>query len=411
MSAASVRSVDFGWLNRRPLSDLLAVLDADGEEARVNGGAVRDALLGLAPGDVDVATTATPDEVTRRVEAAGWKAVPTGVAHGTVTVVIEGRPFEVTTLRRDVSTDGRRAVVAFTRDWAEDARRRDLTINGLFLDRAGEVHDHVGGRADLEAGRVRFIGSARDRIREDFLRTLRFFRFHARFGTGEPDVEGFSAAVAEREGLRKLSGERVRAELMKLLVAPRAAETVRAMAGAGLLGPLVGGVPRPSRLARLAALDGAAPDPLLRLAALFHFVREDAERLKTRLRMSNAEARRLEGIGDMTPAPRPGSEDAARAVLYRLGPQTFRDRTRLAWADARASADDAAWRELVALPDRWTAPKPPVSAADLMARGVEPGPALGAALKAFERDWIAAGFLMAEKEVEALMMKSLEVAR
>lgn len=384
---------DLGWLKARPLADLLAALDCDGEEARVNGGAVRDALLGQPPGDVDIATTALPDEVAARVERRGWKAAPTGLAHGTLTVVIDGAPFEVTTLRRDVATDGRRATVAFTRDWAEDASRRDLTINGLYLDREGRIHDHVGGLADLSARRVRFIGSARERIREDYLRTLRFFRFHARFSAGDIDAEGFSAAVAERGGLGSLSAERVRAELLKLLVAPRAVETVAAMAGAGLFAPLIGGVPRPSRLGRLAMLDAGSPDALLRLAGLNQSVAEDAERLKTRLRLSRAEAARLAAIGDAAPAPDPaGGEETARRLLYRIGPGPFRDRALLAWADSGAAPDDAAWRDVASLPERWPIPSFPIRAADLQARGFGPGPELGKALKAIEERWIAAGF-------------------
>ncbi|WP_020179308.1 CCA tRNA nucleotidyltransferase [Methylopila sp. M107] len=404
MTAAAVRLADADWLKRRPLANLLAAFDSDGEEARVTGGAVRDALLGIAVGEIDIATTATPDETTRRAEAAGWKAVPTGVDHGTVTVVVEGEPFEVTTLRRDVETDGRRAVVAFTRDWAEDAQRRDLTINGLTLDRRGTVHDTVGGIADLRAGKVRFIGSARERIREDFLRTLRFFRFHARFGAGPLDAEGFSAAVAEREGLRRLSAERVRAELLKLLVAARAPETVAAMAGAGLFAPLVGGVPRVSRLARLAALDGAAPDALLRLSALLQATREDAERLKARLRLSNAESARLAAIGDLTPPLRPEiGEQGARVALHRLGAHAYADRVRLAWAGSGAAADDGAWSAMLTLPERWSVPKPPVTAATIKARGVAEGPAIGAALRAIEAAWVAAGFPDAKDEIEAIV--------
>lgn len=394
---------DLGWLKARPLADLLEALDRDGEEARVNGGAVRDALLGLEPGDIDVATTAVPEEVTARATRLGWKTVPTGLAHGTVTVVIEGEPFEVTTLRRDVETDGRRAVVAFTRDWAEDARRRDLTINGLYLDRAGKVHDHVGGLADLAEGRVRFVGSARARIREDFLRTLRFFRFHARFARGGVDPEGFSAAIQEREGLGGLSAERVRSEILKLLVAPRAVETVALMAGAGLFAPLVGGVPRPSRLKKLAAIDAPEPDGLLRLAALFQMVAEDADRLKTRLRLSRREAARLDAIGDNTPMLDPSlDEQAAKSAVYTLGPQAFSDRARLAWADRGAGAEDAGWAALARLPDTWRAPKFPIAAADMLERGLAAGPGLGRALRRAEADWIAAGFPLDRDDVAAI---------
>lgn len=381
------------WLRAPPLADLLGALDCDGEQARVNGGAVRDALLGRTPGDVDIATTATPDVTARRAEARGWKVAPTGIEHGTVTVVIGGHPFEVTTLRRDVKTDGRRAVVAFTRDWAEDARRRDLTINGLFLDRDGVVHDHVGGLADLAAGRVRFIGDARARIREDYLRTLRFFRFHAGFARGPIDPEGFSAAVAERAGLGLLSAERVKTELFKLLVAPRAAETVAAFAHAGLLAPLTGGVPRLARLGRLVALDAAAPDALLRLAALLHVVVEDADRLRARLRLSNQEAKRLAALGDLVPRLHPAKgEAAARCMLHRLGAGAYRDRVRLAWADAAAAPDDAGWAGLLALPERWTPPAFPLAAAELMRRGVAPGPEIGRMLREAEEAWIAADF-------------------
>lgn len=404
MSEAVARLDRVPWLRARPLSDLLAVLDADGEEARIAGGAVRDAVLGVPIGDVDVATTALPAETIRRAEAAGWKVAPTGLAHGTVTVVVEGRPFEVTSLRRDVETDGRRAVVAFSRDWAEDAARRDLTINGLYLSRDGVVHDHVGGLADIARRRVRFIGDARARIREDFLRTLRFFRFHARFAEGPPDEEGFSAAIAERAGLATLSAERVRAELLKLLVAARAPETVAEMAGAGLFEPLVGGVPRPSRLGRLATIDAEAPDAVLRLAGLFQVTAEDAERLKIRLRLSKAEAARLAAIGDMTPRLHPAmGEGAAKAALYRLGPQAFRDRARLGWADA--GAEDG-WAELAALPERWRAPKFPVSAADLMALGVEAGPEIGRRLKALKARWLAEGLPTGRAEIDALIEPS-----
>lgn len=392
MTSETFELRDAGWLKGRPLADLLAALDRDGEEARVNGGAVRDALLGIAPLDVDIATTAAPEETVRRVEAAGWKAVPTGLAHGTVTAVVDGRPFEVTTLRRDVETDGRRAIVAFTRDWAEDAVRRDLTINGLYLSRDGRVHDHVGGLEDLRAGRVRFIGSARDRIREDYLRTLRFFRFHARFAKGGIDPEGFAAAIAERDGLARLSAERVRAELLKLLVAPRAVETVAVMAGAGLFAPLIGGVPRPSRLARLAPLDADPPDALLRLAAVNQAVREDAERLKSKLRLSRREADRLTAIGDGGgPGPADG-EQLARRALYRLGRETFNDRLTLAWADSGASPADAGWRSLLALADRWTPPKFPVTARELLALGTPEGPLVGESLRRLEELWLLGDF-------------------
>jgi poly(A) polymerase len=281
--------IEAPWLTEEPLARLLAVLDGDGEEARAIGGAVRNALLGQPPGDIDVATTALPQEVIRRAEAAGFKTAPTGIEHGTVTVIIAGRPIEVTTLRQDVETFGRKATVHFGRDWKADAERRDFTINALSVMRDGTVIDLVGGAADIAARRVRFIGDAAQRIREDYLRILRFFRFHAAYGAGRPDREGLRAAIALRGGLERLSRERIRMELMKLLVAPGAAPTLELMADAGLIEPIVG-VPIVAHVSKLAAIEeriGLTPDPVLRLGALAVHVPDDAERLAERLRLSN----------------------------------------------------------------------------------------------------------------------------
>ena len=388
---------DAAWLTGGPLPRLLCVLDRDGEEARVVGGAVRNALLGLPVGEIDVATTATPDEVMRRVEAAAFKPVPTGIEHGTVTVVIDKAPFEVTTLRRDVETDGRHAKVAFGRDWKADAERRDFTINALSAARDGAVYDYVGGLADLEARRVRFIGDPQKRIEEDYLRILRFFRFHAAYGTSDhPDREGLAACIAGREGLDRLSRERVRMEIMKLVVAPHAVPTLISMADAGLLLRALGGVSYLGSFENMAKVEvaiGAAPDAVQRLAALAVMVAEDAERLSQKLRVANAEQGRLlsmaEGWRRIAPAV---SEQAARALLYRLGPQAFTDHALLGWARSQASANDAAWRALATLPTRWTAPVFPLKAADFIKRGVEKGPALGEAMRVAEAAWIAAGF-------------------
>src|SRR5215813_8539851 len=227
---------DVAWLTSGGLPQLLAVLDRDGEEARAVGGAVRNALLGVPVLEVDVATTAVPQEVVRRVTAAGFKAVPTGIEHGTVTVVVDKHPFEVTTLRKDVETYGRRAKVEFGRDWIADAERRDFTINALSATRDGSIYDYTGGLEDLDQRRVRFIGDPGKRIAEDYLRILRFFRFHAAYGTSEhPDAEGLAACIAGREGLDQLSRERVRMEMLKLVVAPHAVPTLIAMADSALL--------------------------------------------------------------------------------------------------------------------------------------------------------------------------------
>jgi tRNA nucleotidyltransferase/poly(A) polymerase len=384
------------WLTQGSLPRLLAVLSGEGEEARVVGGAVRNTLMKLPPGDTDIATTATPEEVIRRVTTAGFKAVPTGVEHGTVTVVAAGTPFEVTTLRVDVETFGRKANVRFGRDWNADAERRDFTINALSVTPDGTVYDYVGGLADLEARRVRFIGDPALRIAEDYLRILRFFRFHAAYGEGEPDAAGLQACIAGRGGLEQLSRERVRMELLKLLVAKGAVPALTAMAEAGLLLSISGGVPLITDVEHMAEIEaalGLAPDPIRRLAALNVFIVEDAARLWQRLRLTNAEHERLASMGDGWWRVSPeGGEAAARVWLYRLGPRHFPDRVLLAWARAAAKPGDDAWRRLATLPQRWTAPAFPLKAADFMQRGVAKGPALGAALRAAEEAWIAADF-------------------
>ncbi len=396
---------DADWLAAGEVARLLAVLGRDGEEARVIGGAVRNALLHLPVTEIDVATTALPDEVMRRVEAAGWKAVPTGIEHGTVTVVIDGRPFEVTTLREDVETFGRKARVAFGRDWLADARRRDLTINALSLAADGTIHDYVGGLADIAARRVRFIGDPQTRIAEDYLRILRFFRFHAWYGKGAPDAAGLHACIVARDGLEMLSRERVRVELLKLMLAPHAAPTLAAMAETGLLVRVLGGVPYLAsfeNMAKLEAATGSAPDATRRLGALAVAVKEDAERLALRLRLANAEAERLAALDTWWRVSPATEAQAAHAALYRFGPQSFVDRVLLAWAHSEAGAADSAWRDLVTLPRRWTVPEFPLRAADFAGRGVPAGPAMGAALRAAKEAWIAADFPTARADIEAI---------
>lgn len=390
------RLADAAWLTDGPLARVLDILDRDGEEARAVGGAVRNALMGLPVGEIDVATTALPHEVMHRAKQAGIRTVPTGIDHGTVTLLFNGQPFEVTTLREDVETYGRKAKVAFGRDWKRDAERRDFTMNALSASRDGVVHDYVGGLADLNARHVRFIGDAASRIEEDYLRILRFFRFHAAYGEGEPDKAAVAACIAGREGLETLSRERVRAELLKLLTASGAASAISVMADAGLLVRILGGVPLPGALEKMAQIESVlkfAPDAVRRLGALTLFVIEDAERLFQRLRMSNGECQRLLSMadgwwritGDTSPA-------AARVLLYRLGPQNYTDRMLLAWSRSQDAADDSRWRDLAALPERWPIPSFPISASDLMARGIVRGPALGAALRVAEEAWIGADF-------------------
>jgi poly(A) polymerase len=395
MSESSLPLKDAVWLREGALARLIAVLDRDGEEARVVGGAVRNALLGEPIGDVDLATTAVPQEVGRRASAAGFKPVPTGIEHGTVTVVVEGRPFEVTTLREDVETFGRHAQVRFGRDWRRDAERRDFTMNALSVAADGAVHDYVGGLADLAARRVRFIGDPATRIAEDYLRILRFFRFHAAYGEGALDPAGLAACVAARTGIERLSRERVRMELLKLLLARRATPVLATMAEYGLLLPVLGGVPDLAgfeNMAKVEAAVGLQADAVQRLGALGVRILEDAERLSQRLRLSNVERDRLASMSEAWWRVSPGDGRPMRALLYRLGPERFVDRVLLAWARSPSTAHDGAWREAARLPQHWAVPVFPLKAADFLRRGVPPGPALGAALRAAEEAWIAADF-------------------
>jgi poly(A) polymerase len=393
------------WLKEGPVARLLRLLDRDREEARVVGGAVRNALLDLPVVEVDVATTALPEEVMRRVTAAGCKAVPTGIEHGTVTVIIEHQPIEVTTLRQDVETFGRKARVAFGRDWRADAERRDFTINALSASADGTVHDYVGGLADITARRVRFIGDAQRRIEEDYLRILRFFRFHAYFGEGAPDAPGLLACIRARAGLAMLSRERVRMEMLKLMLGPHAAPALAVMAETGLLGEVLGGMPLLASFENVVKIEmayGMAPDAVRHLGALAVLVKEDAERLAQRLRLANAEADRLLALEMWWRVTPLNGEQAARALLYRIGAQGFTDRVLVAWARSPAGVADRAWHELTTLPQRWTAPVFPLKAADFIRRGMAQGPTLGAAMRAAEAAWIAADFPAERSALEAI---------
>lgn len=393
------------WLKSGPPARVLNLLNGGGEEARVVGGAVRNALLKIPIGDIDIATTAVPEEVIRRAKAAGIKSVPTGVDHGTVTLVIDSHPFEVTTLREDTETFGRKANVAFGRDWMRDAERRDFTINGLSVDADGRVHDYVGGLDDIAAKRVRFIGDPNKRISEDFLRILRFFRIHAAYGAGEPDRSGYLACINARSGLATLSAERVRAEMLKLMVADGAAIAVSAMAEGGLLLPLFGGVAYTGPFKTMISIERAlslAPDALRRLAALAVAVTEDAKRVSSRLRLTNAETKGLDSMGHRWWRLARMDEATARRRLYRLGQDRYRDRLLLAWARSGENSEASAWRELATLPERWSAPKFPLKAANFVARGIAHGPQLGQVLGAAEDAWLAAGFPLDEAALNAI---------
>ena len=380
--AAGAMKVDpHYWLDRPGIGRLLRALDADQGGARFVGGAVRDALLGIAPDDLDLATPHAPHDVVERLEAAGIKAIPTGIAHGTVTAVASGTMVEVTTLRCDVDTDGRRATVAFTGDWAADAARRDFTINALYADpRSGEVIDHVGGEADIAARRVRFIGEPLQRIAEDHLRILRFFRFHARFGEGEPDRAALDACSARANDLMALSRERIADELLKLLALPDPSPTLALMAGRRILAPILPELVEQAaaNVAALACAESAAdvsPDALRRLAALLPRDPTLAARVAARLKLSKKARKRLAAAADRDLDFNP------RALAYRQGTEAAIDRLLL----ANRSADAASIAE-------WPLPQLPIGGGELVARGVPQGPEVARRLRIIEAAWVEAGF-------------------
>jgi poly(A) polymerase len=379
-----------------------AVLDAlaaaGGEDAaRFVGGCVRNALITAPVADIDIATTLTPPNVIKALEAAGLRAIPTGIEHGTITALAQGQTFEITTLRRDVETDGRRAVVAFTDDWAEDAARRDFRLNALYADRSGRLFDPTGGGlADAHAGRVVFVGDAKQRIREDALRILRFFRFQAWYGRGEPDAAALAACAALKDLLAGLSAERVGQEALKLLAAPDPRPAVRLMSDAGVLARVL---PRTRGLARfdaLVALDPGVPVgeiALPRLAALLPDDPAAGLAAAAALRLSNARRDRLAAaLGTEPPLGASMNPPEVRRAVYRLGAEVFRDRALLAWAGADRPADAPLWRAILRLASDWAPPRLPVGGEDVIAAGVPAGPRVGAVLREVEAWWIANDF-------------------
>lgn len=376
------------WMEDLAARAVIAALEAEGGRgcARFVGGCVRNALIGAPVDDVDVATQLTPDRVVAALERAGLKAAPTGIEHGTVTAVADHRPFEVTTLRRDVETDGRRAVVAFTADWAEDAARRDFRLNALYADPDGTLHDPTAhGAADAHAGRIVFVGDPDTRIREDYLRVLRFFRFQAWYGREEPDAEGMAACARLREGLARLSGERLGKELLKLLAARDPRNALAAMRATGVLQQIL---PATADAARLDALVPLSADPVLRLSALLPDDEGEVRAAAARLRLSNAQRDRLLAalpgepmvLADMSPVE-------ARRAVYRLGRSAFDDRL---LRDAAERGVDPG--PLMAALRGWSPPPLPVDGAVLQQAGVAPGPALGATLRRLEEAWLDSDF-------------------
>jgi poly(A) polymerase len=385
------------WMSSAEARRLFDALVERGGEARFVGGAVRDASLRREVNDIDIATPLLPGEVTGRLEAAGIRAVPTGIEHGTVTAIVDGKVFEITTLRRDVATDGRHATVEFSADWKEDAGRRDFTINALYAAVDGEVFDYFGGLGDLETGRVRFVGDPVARIREDYLRILRLFRFHAWYGEGAIDPDAMRAAAGERAGLAQLSGERIQHEMLRLLEADEPVHALRTMAAAGILQDVLPGEISIARLERLAAIDAEAifpTDPLLRLAALLVHDSNAVRVVADRWRLSGAQQTRIEEIA--------ASKDKivsylsvreVRKLLYRIGPRLFKDLVFLRWADDPKASNAVRWRTLLAQADAWQPPKFPLTGRDVMLAGVPEGPLVGRILAEVEEWWVDADFI------------------
>jgi poly(A) polymerase len=384
------------WRRRRGMKRVLDALGAGEGLTRYVGGAVRDDLIGLPVSDVDLATRIRPDEVMDRLKAAKVKAVPTGIDHGTITAVSDGKPVEITTLRRDVSTDGRRATIAFTDDWKEDAARRDFTINALSADPvSGEIFDYFGGLDDLLARHVRFIGDPLQRIAEDHLRILRFFRFHARFGSGAPDRAALDACTERANDLMALSRERIADELLKLLAIADPSNTVGIMLDRQILRPVLPEI-ESVRLADLRAViasereAGIEPDPLRRLAALLPRNAEVAEGVAARLRLSNKARKRLacSAAEDLLTSP--------QALAYRVGTDCAIDRLLLAGHAAEASS--------IA---HWKSPRLPIGGGALIARGLKEGPIVARTLRRIEDRWVEAGFPAGE-EFERIVAEALQ---
>lgn len=415
MTGAPERLEDAAWITDPAAAAVLDALEAAGgpDCVRFVGGCVRNAVMGRPIADIDLATRLEPQAVMSALAAAGLKAVPTGLDHGTVTAVSGGRGFEITTLRRDVETDGRRAVVAFTQDWAEDAARRDFTLNALYADREGRIFDPTGlGLAAARAGRIVFVGEADRRIAEDCLRILRFFRFLAAYGRGEPDAEALAACEARADSLASLPAERVLKELLSLLAAPDPREAVRLMARTGVLArvlPAAGDLSRLEGLCEVEALMGEGPDALLRLGALFPETPAEVAREAERLRLSGAQRDRLIAAAGREPRLAPWMSSAAlRRALHLLGAGVAQDRLRLAWARAPHGASAGDWRARLAEARAWTPRTLGISGADVVAAGAPPGPRVGEALRELEAWWMEADF---PDEGEALRARLAAILR
>ncbi|MBA5775729.1 CCA tRNA nucleotidyltransferase [Stappia sp. F7233] len=399
------------WLASPSIQAVFDALEVGGDQARAVGGAVRNTLLRVPVSDIDISTTAVPQEVIARAEAAGMRAIPTGIDHGTITVISRGVAYEVTTLREDVETHGRHATVRFGSDWLKDAERRDFTMNALYVDRQGRLYDPVGGLPDLRHRQVRFIGDPAARIAEDYLRILRFFRFHAQYGSGALDAAGLHAAIEARDGLRRLSAERIGMEMRKLVSAPAAADTVSLMADIGIIEIVLAGVARIVDFRNLRRLDIVAHEtraPSLGLAALAGFIDEDIERISTRMRLSNAERKRM--LHALHMADRFGKQSdthQVREMIYRTSREAVVDGILLAWARQGGDPMDRRHLSLLQIAHSFIAPVFPVKGKDLVALGIPRGPQVGERLSELEAHWIEQDFRPGRDE----LLGAVEISR
>lgn len=375
---------------------VMAALIKDGGDARFVGGAVRNCVMGIPVTDIDIATPLLPDEVTRRLQTHGMAAHPTGIDHGTITAVADHKTFEITTLRKDVATDGRRATVAFTQDWKDDASRRDFTMNALYADSEGNVTDYFGGIADAKTGRVRFIGDADMRLAEDHLRILRFFRFHAWYGKGELDSTGLAACERAKDKIDALSGERLHKEILRLLEADDPIKVMRVMAATGIISHVLPGALEFARGTKLVEIERDqlfACDPLLRFGAFLGGGARQIDGLTARLKFSNAERGRLMDMQMANPRIVPYlSMREVRRALYRIDKQAFKDLCMLRWAEDPRERNAPQWRALLAMADSWQKPVMPLTGHDAMNAGVPPGPEVGRVLGEVEEWWIDSDF-------------------
>ncbi|QUS55033.1 CCA tRNA nucleotidyltransferase [Pseudovibrio brasiliensis] len=395
-----------GWLDSSAVQRAFDVLEQDGDVARAVGGTVRNSLLGEVVDDVDIACTALPDVVLTRADAAGVKAIPTGVDHGTVTLVIESQPIEVTCLREDVETHGRHATVKFGRDWVKDAQRRDFTMNALYVDRHGELFDPLGGLDDCLNRHLRFIGDARARIREDYLRILRFFRFFATYGQGEINADGYAACVELKDGLSHLSKERITKEVLRTLGAPRVLDALELMEQGGILPLILGEGAASARLARLLELEGlphAAEEPVLRLGGVA------GAAASQHLRLSNAQKKRIEVAAEIAQALRVSGHQTQelKALLVAHGADAVVDGVLTAWMNGDLQ-DEAVLRELLAFAQDWEIPSFPLTGKMMIAGGIPAGPEMGAAMKLAQQIWASADYRCSPEELMAKVKAAVE---